>query len=531
MQGLMMDWPLLIQQLLDTAATRHPGRGVVSRDGAGRMVRLSYAEIRERTLRLAAALIERGVGAGDRVATLEWNTHRHFELYFAISGVGAVCHTLNPRLAPETLEYIIGHANDMIVFYDPGLEPLVTQLRANLPGVREWIALDAAPNDDPIYESLLATPPLPAWPEFDERCAAGLCYTSGTTGEPKGVLYSHRSTVLHAMAICAPDVLGISSSDTILPFVPLFHVNAWGVPYAAALAGANLVLPGPQLEPEPLYELLHAEEVTLALGVPTVWLRLLEWCAQHGRQLHYPRRAVVGGAPLSAALLDALEAHGISVHHGWGMTEMSPIGTINVLKREHAVADAESRRRRQLSQGRFPHLCDARIVTEDGTPLPADGVAQGALQVRGPWIARRYFRAEADATTADGWFDTGDVATIDADGYLRIVDRSKDLIKSGGEWISSIALEDAATSDPQVALAAAVGAPDPMWQERPVLFVVPRDAGRFDVDALRRHLASCVAKWWVPERIEVVDALPLGATGKVQKSVLRERVNLPAADA
>jgi 3-(methylthio)propionyl---CoA ligase len=462
-----------------------------------------------------------GVQPGDRVATVAWNNHRHLELYFAVSGIGAVLHTINPRLSPEQLCYIVEHAQDVALFHDTTFAPLAQAVRqsASQP-VRRFVALTA---DD--YDALVEPEPDTfAWPVFDERTASSLCYTSGTEGEPKGVLYSHRSTVLHSYAIAAADALAISGADVTLPVVPMFHVNAWGVPYAAAMFGSKLVLPGPGLDGKSLHDLITTEGVTSLLGVPTVWINLLAHLRAIGARLTSVRKVVIGGSAAPPALIDAFEReHGARVIHAWGMTEMSPLGTANLMLPKHAALDDAARLAIKAKQGRAIFGVDLRLVDDDDRPLPHDGTTAGHLQVKGPWVASRYYRREDTASHHDGWFRTGDIATIDADGYLHLTDRSKDVIKSGGEWISSIALEHAALSIPGIAQAAAVALPHGKWGERPLLVLVKVAGAEIDARAVQASLAERVPKWWLPDGIEFVDALPIGATGKILKRKLRER--------
>ena len=504
----------------------HPNVRLSSREPDGSVLQTTYGETALRIRKLANVLKELGVAPGDCVGTLAWNTHRHFELYFAISGIGAICHTINPRFGAERLVYVANDANDQVLFFDDTFDDMVAASRPHLTSVKHFVSLadrSQVPGAQFYERSVDAASPLRTWPEFDERMASGLCYSSGTTGSPKGVLYSHRSTLLHSLAIIAPDCLNISTAETILPVVPMFHVNAWGVPYAAAMAGARLVFPGRQPDPKTLYELMESEAVTMTLGVPTVWLDLLNFMDENGLTFSSLRRVISGGAALPEVVLRRFsDNHGVAVHHGWGMTEMSPVGVINVLRPEDAATDAEARIPVQLKQGRFPFGCDARLVDDDGNVLPHDGRAQGHLQVRGPWVIDRYFNADGPATTADGWFDTGDIATIDSGGYLKITDRDKDLIRSGGEWISSLDIENTAMKHPDIAQAAAIGKPHPKWGERPILIAVRRNGSQIDEATLRQYLMEKIEKWTVPDEIIFVDALPIGATGKIQKSALRD---------
>ncbi|MGE0388435.1 MAG: long-chain fatty acid--CoA ligase [Gammaproteobacteria bacterium] len=529
--GNMMDEPLLVSGILRQAARLTPQAGIVSRLPGGGIHRYDYAGCAGRSARLATALGALGIRAGDRVGTLAWNGHRHLEIYYAASGIGAVVHTINPRLFAEQIQFVVEHAADRILFADPACAELLAGLAARMDALPPVVFLcdaDQVPPGLPFayrcYEDLIGNAvPLPAWPEFDERSAACLCYTSGTTGDPKGVLYSHRSTVLHALASCTPNALNLSRDTVVLPVVPMYHVSAWGIPYSGLMAGARLVLPGNALDGGSLCELIEAEGVNLMLGVPTVWFNLLQHLQATGRRLPPGIVVAVGGAAAPRALVDELrERHGCWLMPLWGMTETSPLATFGGRSRAIDALPDEEKARIQTSAGRPIHGVEIEIFDEDDRPLPHDGLASGALRVRGPWVLRRYYRAEADAT-AGGWFDTGDVATIDAQGYLRIVDRAKDVIKSGGEWISSIALENAALGHPQVAQAAVIGAPHPKWDERPLLIVVTREGQGLDRESLMHHLAGQVAKWWLPDAVVEVDGLPHTATGKLNKRPLRER--------
>jgi fatty-acyl-CoA synthase len=478
-------------------------------------------------------LLSLGVSAGDRVGTLAWNTHRHFEIYYAVSGMAAICHTINPRLFPEQIAYIANHADDGYIFFDVNFAPLVEALAPQCPGVKGWVALcsreqmpgAAIPNLH-CYEDLLAAQSDDyEWPQFDENTASSLCYTSGTTGNPKGVLYSHRSTVLHAYGSSLPDALGASACDSILPAVPMFHVNAWGLPYACALTGAKLVMPGPHLDGASLYSIFEEEGVTMSAGVPTIWLGLLQHLQGHKLRLSTVKRLVIGGSAAPPAMIRAFdEQFGITVVHAWGMTEMSPLGTLNAGKHKHRSLPVEERDRIRLKQGRNICGVELKIVDGDGNALPHDGQAFGDLLVRGPWVTSGYYKAEGDDAFRDGWFRTGDVATIDPDGYMQITDRSKDVIKSGGEWISSIDLENIAVAHPAVAEAAVIGAPHPKWDERPLLVVIRKAGQDVSREDLLAFYEGKVAKWWIPDDVVFVDDLPHTATGKLSKLQLRERL-------
>jgi fatty-acyl-CoA synthase len=533
--GLIMDTPLLTSSLIEYAANYHGDTEIVSRTVEGPIHRYTYAEAHARARRLANALLSLGVRRGDRVATMAWNGYRHFELYFAISGLGAVCHTINPRLFEDQLVYIINHAEDRFIFVDPAFVGLLEGLKDRLRPVEGYVVMtDPAHMQETTlpnvvcYETLIgAQSDAYDCPSLDEKLAAGLCYTSGTTGNPKGALYSHRSIVLHSFSCCTADhPLAASCREVILPVVPMFHVQAWGIPYAAALAGAKLVLPGPKLDGESLHGLLDGERVTMTAGVPTVWLGLLDYLKETGKTLDHLECLLVGGSAAPLSMIKAFEEdHGVEVVHAWGMTETSPVATTGRLKRKYLALPREARYEIKLKQGRALYGVEMKIVDDEGRRLPHDGKTAGQLMVRGPWVASAYFRDEAASAAvfdADGWFATGDVVTIDPDGHIHITDRSKDLIKSGGEWISSIDLENAAMNHPDVAEAAAIALAHPKWGERPLLVVVRRDGGKIAGDQLHDFLAGKVAKWWLPDEIVFVDALPHTATGKVSKLELRK---------
>ncbi len=526
-----MNQPLLISSLIRHADTCHSDTEIVSRLTEGGIHRYTYRDAHRRSRQCARALLRLGATDGARVATLAWNNFRHFEIYFAASGIGAVCHTINPRLFPEQIAYIINHAGDHVVLFDLTFLKLVEALRPHCPGVRHWVALTdrahmpAGAASCLCYEELVAAESDDyEWPDFDEETAASLCYTSGTTGNPKGVLFSHRSTLLHAFAINLPDVMGLSARDTALPVVPMFHVNAWGMPYAAAMAGAKLVLPGPGLDGASLCELYQAERVTFSAGVPTLWLNTLAHLREKGIRLPLPHRTIIGGAAASPALIHALESEqGIEVRHAWGMTETSPAGTVNTFKGKHAAMSAEERAAVHAKQGRILPGVELRITDDEDRELPRDGTAFGNLLVRGHWVCREYFKGEGGSILRPGgWFPTGDVATLDADGYMRIVDRTKDIIKSGGEWISSVDLENTALGHPAVGGAAVIGLPHERWGERPLLVVVRRPGQELTAEQMLDFLREKVAKWWLPDAVVFADAIPLTATGKIYKLKLRE---------
>ncbi|WP_307732290.1 3-(methylthio)propionyl-CoA ligase [Massilia sp. MB5] len=533
LMGQMMDEPLLISSIIEFAARHYGSSEIVSRRVEGDLHRYTYRECRQRACRLANALHWLGVRMGDRVATLAWNGYRHLEAYYAVSGSGAVLHTINPRLHPDQLAYIINHAEDQYLLFDLNLLPLVEAVAPHCKGVKGYILL-AGPEHLPAetkipelmsYEALIATHSDDfAWPKFDENSAASLCYTSGTTGNPKGALYSHRSTVLHAYGSAVPNALNVSSRDTVLPVVPMFHVNAWGLPYSVPLSGAKLVFPGCALDGKSLYELFENEKVSFSAGVPTVWLGLVNYVLQHGLKFSTFRRTVIGGAACSPTLMNTLiDELDVDVIHAWGMTEMSPLGTAGGLLARHLELPRDEQRKVLLKQGHAIYGVDMRIVDDEGKLLPWDGSSYGHLQVRGPWIIHSYFKEEGGPVLEDGWFPTGDVATIDADGYMQITDRSKDVIKSGGEWIGTIDLENIAMSHPAVLQAACIGVRHPKWDERPLLIVVCKPGQSVSREDLLQFYDGKVAKWWLPDDVVFTEALPVGGTGKIQKNKLREQ--------
>jgi acyl-CoA synthetase (AMP-forming)/AMP-acid ligase II len=532
--GLMMDWPLLTPSLIEFAAQHHGGTEIVSRTVEGPIHRYTYREAHARTRQLANALIRLGIKQGDRVATLAWNGYRHLELYYAISGTGAVCHTINPRLFHEQIEYIINHAADRFIFIDLSFVKLLETLQARLTSVEGFVIMTDQAHmpqtrlaNTVCYETLIADEAQHSdWPLLDENTAAALCYTSGTTGNPKGTLYSHRAIVLHAFGLCAADsAMALSSCETVLPAVSMFHVHAWGIPYAAAMCGAKLVLPGPKLDGQNLYELIESERVTVTAGVPTVWLSLLAHVGKTGKKLNYLRRINIGGAAAPLSIIKTLEEqYSVMVVHAWGMTEMSPLGTTGRLLPKIAELTSEDRYSFKLKQGRAIYGVELKIIDDAGIALPHDGNSVGHLLARGPWVASAYYEdPEATATAFDehGWLRTGDVASIDADGHVQLVDRSKDLIKSGGEWISSIDLENTAMTHPGVTEAAAIAVPHEKWGERPLLVVVPREGASISAEEIRAFLKPRVAGWSLPDRIVFVEELPHTATGKVNKRELR----------
>ncbi|MCF8177815.1 MAG: fatty-acid--CoA ligase [Sulfuritalea sp.] len=534
MQGLMMNRQLMISSLLVHVSQNHHDTEIVSRLPVGGTHRYTYQDAHRRSRQLVRVLLSLGVKAEDRIGTLAWNTHRHFEIYYAVSGMAAICHTINPRLFAEQIAYIANHADDRFIFFDVNFAKLVETLAPLCPTVKGWIAMcsrDEMPEGDIpnllCYEDLMSAQSDDyEWPEFDENTASSLCYTSGTTGNPKGVLYSHRSTLLHAFGSSTPDGLGLSARDCILPVVPMFHVNAWGLPYACALNGAKLVLPGPHLDGASLYSMFEEEGVTMSAGVPTIWLGLLNYLQENKLKLSTVKRLVIGGSAAPPAMIRNFDdLFDITVLHAWGMTEMSPLGTVNTFKKKHLALPAEERDRIRLNQGRNIFGVEMKITDSDGNPLPHDGKAFGDLLVRGPWVTSGYFKSEGGDALIDGWFPTGDVATIDPDGYMQITDRSKDVIKSGGEWISSIDLENIAVAHPAVMEAAVIGAAHPKWDERPLLVVIRKAGQEITREELIAFYEGKVAKWWIPDDVIFVEDLPHTATGKLSKLQLRERLS------
>ena len=539
MLGLMQDRPLLISSLIEHAAAYHADTEIVSRLPEGPMRRTTWSQIRDQSKQVANALAQLGIEPADRVATLAWNSDRHLALYYGVSGSGAVMHTVNPRLFAEQIVYIINHAEDRVLFFDVTFAALVAALVPELETVEHYVVmtdrehmpdLPGIPAERLLcFDELIAAQSIDyEWPEFDERSASSLCYTSGTTGNPKGVLYSHRSTVLHAMLSLSRDTFDIHSGATLLLVVPMFHANAWGTPYSAAMVGAKLVLPGPHLDGESVYELMRDERVTIMQGVPTVWLMLFGYLDQHPEI--DPSELVlewagIGGSALSQSMLERIERDlGAEGGQGWGMTETSPICVVGRLLPKHAGLPVGEQQKVKLKQGRGVFGVELKIVDEDGHRLPWDGQAFGEVWVRGPWIASGYFKGEGgERLDGEGFFPTGDIATIDADGYLQLVDRTKDVIKSGGEWVSSIDLENAAMGHPDVAEAAVIAVPHPKWQERPLLLVVAREGKSPSRDDILEHLAGQVAKWWLPDDVVFLDELPHTATGKVLKLELRKQ--------
>jgi acyl-CoA synthetase (AMP-forming)/AMP-acid ligase II len=532
MLGLMQDQPLLISNLIEFAQRHHADVEIVSRRVEGDLHRYTYKDAAARSRQVANALDTLSLGFGDRVATLAWNGYRHFELYFGVSGSGRVLHTINPRLHPDQIAWIVNHAEDQVLCFDLSFLPLVQTVHARCPTIRHYVAMcdaDKLPTDSGVpglisYEAWMgAQPTTYQWPSFDENSASSMCYTSGTTGNPKAALYSHRSTTLHAYASALPDVMSLSALDAVLPVVPMFHVNAWGIPYSASLTGTKLVFPGPSLDGKSIYELIETEKVTYAAGVPTVWQMLLSHMKPTGLRFSSLKRTVIGGSACPPAMITAFnDDYGVEVLHAWGMTEMSPLGTLCTLKNKHQDLPAEEKMKIRLKQGRAIFGVDMKIVDPEGNELPWDGKTCGDLYVKGPWVVREYFKGEGGNPLVDGWFPTGDVATIDADGYMQITDRSKDVIKSGGEWISSIDVENIAVAHPAVAMAACIGVAHPKWDERPIVAVVKKPGLEVSRDELLQFYVGKTAKWQIPDDVVFVDAIPIGATGKMLKTKLRE---------
>jgi fatty-acyl-CoA synthase len=533
MLGLMQDWPLLVHKIIDHAATYHGSREVVTRTVEGPVVRSNYAEVARRAHKVASALDRLGIQLGDRVATMAWNTQRHIESWYGITGIGAIYHTLNPRLFPEQIVYIANHAEDRVLFFDITFAKLVEELAPRLTTVKHFICLtDAAHLPKANIPGLIAYEDFIAdgdedfaWKEFDEHTACGLCYTSGTTGNPKGVLYSHRSNVIHAFIAAQADAMGLRAVDSVMPIVPMFHANAWALAFSAPMVGCKLVLPGPKLDGDSVCELLTEEDVTITAAVPTVWLALLQYLEKTGKTLPKMNRVIIGGSAAPRSMIEAFERqYGITVIHAWGMTEMSPLGTLGTMKPCNADLPYEQQLDYKCRQGHPPFGVEMKIVDDEERELPRDGKAFGRLKVRGPAVAKAYFRGEGMGSfDGEGWFDTGDVATLDADGYMTITDRAKDVIKSGGEWISTIEIENIAVGHPCVAEAAVIGVAHPKWDERPLLIVVLKAGKSATREEVLAYLTGRIAKWWMPDDVVFVDEIPHTATGKIQKTALRER--------
>ena len=541
MLGLMQDWPLLCHRIIDHAALNHGGRAVHSRAVEGPLHATTYAAIRSNALKLAKRLAGDGIRLGDRVATLAWNTWRHLEAWYGIVGIGAIYHTVNPRLFPEQIAWIVNQAEDRVLLTDLTFVPLLEKLAERLPSIEPFVVLtDAAHmpstalrNAVPYEQWIAEADDDFAWGRFDENTAAGLCYTSGTTGHPKGVLYSHRSNVLQAMAIAWTDVFGIAGNDVAMPVVPMFHANGWSIAFTAPMVGATLVMPGARLDGAAILELLTKYRVTCTAAVPTVWLALLAHLEASGGKLEHLRRVVIGGAACPRSIVKAFqETYGVEVVHAWGMTEMSPLGTVCTLKPEYAALAGEARIDLQTKQGQAPFTVEMKITDDLGAALPRDGTTSGRLKVRGPAVAKAYFKESGGALDAEGFFDTADIATIDPHGYMQITDRAKDVIKSGGEWISSIAIENLAVGHPKVAEAAVIGVRHPKWDERPLLVVVLKAGQQASRAEILDFMRGKIAGWWMPDDVAFVAEIPHSATGKVMKTALREQFRdyvLPAA--
>ncbi|MGD0190602.1 MAG: long-chain-fatty-acid--CoA ligase [Rhizomicrobium sp.] len=542
MLGLMQDWPLLVHKIIDHAALYHGDREVVTRSVEGPIDRTNYRAIGARARRCAKALDKLGIRAGDRVATLAWNSARHIETWYGITGAGGVYHTLNPRLFADQLVYIANHAEDRVLFFDTSFTDLVVQIAPKLKSVKHYIALTDREHLPKVklkhlvaYEDFIgAVDDKYEWKAFDENTACGLCYTSGTTGNPKGVLYSHRSNVIHALMAAQADAQGIRSVDTVLPIVPMFHANAWALAFAGPMLGAKLVMPGPKLDGESVYELLDSEKVTMSAAVPTVWLALLHYLETNNKLLPHLNRVLIGGSACPRAIIETFEKkYGVEVVHAWGMTEMSPLGTLGTLTWRNAGLPYDEKLNYKLKQGHPVFGVEMKIVDDKDRELPRDGKAFGRLKVRGPAVAKGYFRGEGkNAFDKDGWFDTGDIATLDIDGYMTITDRAKDVIKSGGEWISSIEIENIAVGHPAVAEAAVIGVPHPKWDERPLLIIVLKPGQTATKEEILDYLRDKIAKWWMPDDVVFTNEIPHTATGKIQKITLREiygRHRLPTA--
>ncbi len=532
MLGLMQDWPLTVDRILEHAAHWHGEREIVSRSIEGPIVRTTYGEMEQRARRLSKALQELGVQNGDRIATLAWNSGRHMEAWYAVMGMGAVCHTLNPRLFVEQLCYIINHAEDKVIFSDLTFLPTLLANRDNMPSVKHFVVMTDAEHmkgvDFPgalCFETLIeqATPDI-AWGGFDENQACGLCYTSGTTGHPKGVLYSHRSNFLHTLTTLQTDVMGLSARDTILPVVPMFHANAWGVAFSGPAVGAKLVMPGARMDGAAIHELLETEGVTFSAAVPTVWQMLLQHLQATGETLTTLKRVVIGGSAVPEAIMRAFhDDYGVEVTHAWGMTETSPLGTQATPNARIAALPYEEQLKYRLKQGRAPLGVQVKLTDDAGQTQPNDGSTFGRLKVRGPFVVREYFRGEGGEILDEaGYFDTGDVATIDEMGFMQITDRAKDVIKSGGEWISSIEIENIACSHPKSALTAVIGVTHPKWDERPLLLVKLKPGETATREEYLAFLDGKIAKWWMPDDVVFVDDIPLGATGKIDKKIIRQ---------
>jgi len=541
MLGLMQNSHLLISSLIEFVANHHGDSEIVSKRVEGDVHRSNWLEVANRSKKVAKALDSWSISAGDRVATLAWNGYRHLELYYGVSGSERVLHTLNPRLHPDQIVWIINHAQDTVLCFDTTFLPIIKIIHSRCPSVKHWVALcdeSSLPSDSDLpitvsYEGWIKPHNISdyVWPTFDENTASSMCYTSGTTGNPKAALYSHRSSILHAYAIALPDVMCVSARDSVLPVVPMFHVNAWGLPYGCAISGAKIVFPGPSLDGKSVYELIEQEGVTFAAGVPTVWQMLLNYMRPLGLKFSSLQRTVIGGSACPPAMINSFrDDYGVEVLHAWGMTEMSPLGTLSTLKNKHLKLSKEEQLKLRLKQGRAIFGVELKIVSDSGELLPHDGVTFGDLHVKGPWVIENYYKNDGPSPLVDGWFPTGDVATIDPDGFVQITDRSKDVIKSGGEWISSIEIENIAMAHPCVMMAACIGVNHPKWDERPVVIVVTRAEHKLEKSELLAFYEGKIAKWQIPDDVIFVDSIPLGGTGKMLKTKLRENLkdyNLP----
>ena len=531
MLGLMQDWPLLCHRIIEHAATIHGSQEVVTRSVEGPIVRTTYGEIHKRALKVSQQLTRHGIKLGDRVATIAWNTGRHLEVWYGIMGIGAICHTVNPRLFPEQIAWIINHAQDRVVITDLTFVPLLEKLADKLPSVERYVVLTDAAHmpqttlkNAVAYESWIGEADGDfAWGTFDENTAAAMCYTSGTTGDPKGVLYSHRSNVLHALMANSRDSLGTSAADTMLPVVPLFHANSWGIAFSAPSMGTKLVMPGPKLDGASVYELLDTEKVTYTAGVPTVWLMLLQHMQAHNLKLPHLKMVVCGGSAMPRSMIQAFLDMGVQARHAWGMTEMSPIGTLATLKPPFLDAEGDAKLDVLQTQGFPPFGVEMKITDDAGNKLPWDGKTFGRLKVSGPAVSKAYYKVDTNILDGEGFFDTGDVATVDPHGFMRITDRSKDVIKSGGEWISSIDLENLAVGHPAVAEAAVIGVYHPKWDERPLLIVQLKQGQTATREDILKYMEGKIAKWWMPDDVAFVDGIPHTATGKILKTALRDQ--------
>ncbi len=532
MQGLMQDWPLLVHTVLDHARTYHGDREIVSRTVEGPIHRYTYTDLDARSRKLASAMAKRGLKLGDVIGSMAWNGYRHMEIWYGLMSLGAVVHTLNPRLFAEQLIYIINHAEDKLIFVDLTFVPVLEAIQEKLPAVSGYVIMtdrehmpETSLRNPICYEDLIDEGDHMEWPRFDENTACGMCYTSGTTGNPKGVVYSHRSNVLHSLITVAGDALAIDNRQTIMPVVPMFHANAWSMTFSCPMSGANMVMPGGKMDGESVYELLDSEKVSMTAAVPTVWLMLLQYLESTGKKLPHLNRVVIGGSACPPSMIEAFERdYDVEVVHAWGMTEMSPLGSLGVLRGGMEKRSEAEQFAAKCKQGRPPYGVEMKITDDDGKEMPRDGKSFGHLLVRGPCISQSYLKGEGGQIVDDGnWFDTGDVSTLDADGFMQITDRSKDVIKSGGEWISSIDLENIAVGHPDVAEAAVIGVEHPKWDERPLLIIVRKTGSEVSGEDVLAYMEGKIAKWWMPDDVAFVDEIPHTATGKIQKLTLREQ--------